>query len=76
MVDVIFTENFSWLQLASLLASPPQFFSEQKGFFVAHSCDSKTLTLLRHIAVDGVAAIFSRGVVVLCVIAVVAVDAA
>ena len=76
MVDVIFTENFSWLQLASLLASPPQFFSEQKGFSVAHSCDPKTLTLLHHIAVDEVAAIFPTAVVVLGVIAAVAVHAA
>ena len=76
MVGAIFQENFSGLRLASLLASPPQFFSDHKGFSVADSCDPKTLILLHRIAVDGVAAIFPTAVVFLGVIAAVAVDAA
>ena len=76
MLCVIFTENFSGLRLASLLASSPQFFCEHKGFSGADSCDPKTLTFLHHIAFDGVVAIFPTAVVVLGVIAAVAVDAA
>ena len=43
MVGAIFPETFSGLRLASLLASPPQFFCEHKGFSGADSCDPTTL---------------------------------
>ena len=70
------TENFSGLRLASLLVSPPQLFCDHNGFSVAHRCDLKTATLPHLISVDGVAAIFTTGVIVLGVIAAAGVDAA
>ena len=70
------TENFSGLRLASLLISPLQLFCDHQGFSAAYSCNPKTLNLLRRIAVDGVAAIFTTGVVDLGLIAAVGVDAA